>query len=52
MTESITNDNFSKNKKIGEIIFEKIGLKYMNIEPQAKMVLFTSGNETGTDRLW
>ena len=47
LTESFTNDNSNK-KKIGEIIFEKIGLRYMNIEPQAKMVLFSSGNQTGT----
>ena len=47
LTESFTNDNSNK-KKIGEIIFEKIGLGYMNIEPQARMALFAAGNETGT----
>ena len=37
-----------KNKmKMGEILFEKIGLGFFNIEPQAKMTLYCEGAETG-----
>ena len=46
LTEAPSNPN--KNKmKMGEILFEKIGLGFMNIEPQAKMTLFCEGAETG-----
>ena len=34
-------------KKMGEILFEKIGIGYFNIEPQAKLTLFCEGLETG-----
>jgi actin-related protein 2 len=41
-------ENPTKNKiKMGEILFEKIGLGYFNIEPQAKMTLYCEGEETG-----
>ena len=40
--------NPDKNKmKMGEILFEKIGIGYFNIEPQAKMTLYCEGAETG-----
>ena len=40
--------NTNKNRmKIGEILFEKIGFGYFNIESQAKMALFANGLSTG-----
>lgn len=46
MTEAPLNP--TKNKqKMGEILFEKIGIGYFNIEPQAKMTLYCEGAETG-----
>jgi len=46
LTEAPNNPD--KNKmKMGEILFEKIGLGFFNIEPQAKMTLFCEGSETG-----
>ena len=46
MTEAPNNP--TKNKeKMAEILFEKIGIGYFNIEPQAKMTLYCEGEETG-----
>ena len=46
LTEAPNNPD--KNKmKMGEILFEKIGLGFFNIEPQAKMTLYCEGCETG-----
>ena len=46
MTEAPNNP--TKNKeKMAEILFEKIGIGYFNIEPQAKMTLYCEGAETG-----
>ena len=46
MTEAPSNP--TKNKeKMAEILFEKIGIGYFNIEPQAKMTLFCEGEESG-----
>ena len=46
MTEAPNNP--TKNKeKIAEILFEKIGIGYFNIEPQAKLTLNAEGEETG-----
>ena len=46
LTEGPENTN-DKKKKIGEILFEKIGLGYFNIEYQSKMTLYCEGAETG-----
>ena len=46
LTEAPSNPNDNK-KKMGEIIFEKLGAGYFNIEPQAKLTLFCEGLETG-----
>ena len=46
LTEGPENTNYNK-KKIGEILFEKIGLGYFNIEYQSKMALYSYGSETG-----
>ena len=40
--------DYDNTKKIGEIIFEKFGLGFFNVEPQPRMVLFAYGRETGT----
>ena len=46
MTEAPLNP--TKNKqKMGEILFEKIGIGFFNIEPQAKMTLYCEGAQTG-----
>ena len=46
MTEAPSNP--TKNKtKMAEILFEKIGIGYFNIEPQAKMTLYSEAEETG-----
>lgn len=46
LTEAPSNPNDNK-KKMGEILFEKLGIGYFNIEPQAKLTLFCEGLETG-----
>jgi len=46
LTEAPSNPNDNK-KKMGEIVFEKLGIGYFNIEPQAKLTLFCEGLETG-----
>jgi len=46
LTEAPSNPNDNK-KRMGEIVFEKLGLGYFNIEPQAKLTLFCEGLETG-----
>ena len=46
LTEAPANPNENK-KKMGEIVFEKMGFGYFNIEPQAKLTLFCEGLETG-----
>ena len=41
-------NNPTKNKeKMAQILFEKIGIGFFNIEPQAKMTLFCEGEKTG-----
>ena len=41
-------NNPTKNKeKMAQILFEKIGIGFFNIEPQAKMTLYCEGGETG-----
>ena len=41
-------NNPDKNKeKMAQILFEKIGIGFFNIEPQAKMTLFCEGEKTG-----
>ena len=46
MTEAPNNP--TKNKeKMAQILFEKIGIGYFNIEPQAKLTLIAEGEETG-----
>ena len=41
-------NNPTKNKeKMAQILFEKIGIGFFNIEPQAKMTLYCEGAETG-----
>jgi len=46
MTEAPNNPD--KNKEVmAEILFEKLGIGYFNIEPQAKLTLFAEGEETG-----
>ena len=46
LTEAPANPNENK-KKMGEIVFEKMGFGCFNIEPQAKLTLFCEGLETG-----
>ena len=46
LTEENENSNYNK-MKIGEILFEKIGLGFFNIESQSTMALYNFGNETG-----
>ena len=46
LTEAPENPNDNK-KKMGELVFEKLGFGYFNIEPQAKLTLFCEGLETG-----
>jgi len=46
LTEAPSNPNDNK-KKMGEILFEEVGVGYFNIEPQAKLTLFCEGLETG-----
>lgn len=46
LTEAPSNPNDNK-KKMGEILFEKIGVGAFNIEPQAKLTLFCEGLEHG-----
>ena len=46
LTEAPLNPNENK-KKMGEIIFEKMGFGAFNIEPQAKLSLFYEGLQTG-----
>ena len=46
LTEAPENPTANKIK-MAEILFEKIGLGYFNIEPQAKMTLYCEGEETG-----
>ena len=46
MTEAPNNPD--RNKEVmAEILFEKLGIGYFNIEPQAKLTLFCEGSETG-----
>ena len=40
--------DYNNTKKIGEIIFEKFGLGFFNVEPQPRMVLFAHGQVSGT----
>lgn len=40
--------DYDNTKKIGEIIFEKFGLGFFNVEPQPRMVLFAHGQLSGT----
>ena len=46
LTETASNPNYNK-KKMGEIFFEKFGIGYFNIEPRAKLDLFSQGDTTG-----
>ena len=46
LTEAPSNPTANK-QKMGEILFEKIGVGWFNIEPQAKLTLFCEGQETG-----
>ena len=39
LTEAPANPNENK-QKMGELVFEKLGFGYFNIEPQAKLTLF------------
>ena len=46
MTEAPNNPD--RNKEVmAEILFNKLGIGYFNIEPQAKMTLYAEGEETG-----
>jgi len=46
MTEAPNNPD--RNKEVmAEILFEKLGIGYFNIEVQAKMTLYAEGEETG-----
>ena len=46
MTEAPNNPD--RNKEVmAEILFEKLGIGFFNIEPQAKMTLYAEGEETG-----
>ena len=46
LTETPLNPNENK-KKMGELVFEKLGFGYFNIEPQPKLALFCEGKVTG-----
>lgn len=46
LTEAPANPNENK-KKMGEIVFEKLGIGAFNIEPQAKLTLYCEGRDTG-----
>ena len=46
LTEAPSNPNENK-KKMGEIVYEKMGFGCFNIEPQAKLTLFCEGLESG-----
>ena len=46
LTEAPSNPNNNK-VKMGEIVFEKLGFGYFNIEPQAKLSLFCEGLDSG-----
>ena len=49
LTEAPSNPNDNKIK-MGEILFEKLGVGYFNIEPQAKLTLFCEGKKRGKGR--
>ncbi len=46
MTEAPNNPDSNK-EVMAEILFDKLGIGYFNIEPQAKMTLYAEGEETG-----
>ena len=46
LTEIPKNSNENK-KRMGELVFEKLGFGYLNIEPQPKLALYCEGDETG-----
>ena len=46
LTEAPENPTANKIK-MAKILFEKIGIGFFNIEPQAKMTLYCEGEETG-----
>jgi actin-related protein 2 len=46
LTEAPLNPNENK-KKMGELVFEKLGFGYFNIEPQPKLALYCEGMKTG-----
>ena len=46
LTEAPENPTANKIK-MAQILFEKIGIGFFNIEPQAKMTLYCEGEETG-----
>ena len=46
LTEAPSNPNENK-KRMGEIVFEKLGFGAFNIEPQAKLTLYCEGLEDG-----
>ena len=46
LTEAPKNSN-ENTKRMGELVFEKLGFGYLNIEPQPKLALYCVGFETG-----
>ena len=46
LTESPLNPTENK-QKMAEILFEKMGVGFFNIEPKAKLTLYSFGSETG-----
>ena len=46
LTEAPSNPNDNKIKML-DILFEKLGVNMVNIEPQAKLTLFCEGGESG-----
>jgi actin-related protein 2 len=46
MTEAPNNPDSNK-EVMAEILFDKLGIGYFNVEPQAKMTLYAEGEETG-----
>ena len=46
LTETPKNSNENK-ERMGELVFEKLGFGYFNIEPQPKLALYCEGDETG-----